>query len=147
MNDLGIGETAETQEDRNVDGGDLLFSVFMDDEWLVPGGDTRFAGGLLLTNGNGNDGKGSHGEEMKQRLLDANLTIGSTASTTAKEEGVLGKGHSTDVKYQVGVLPTVKAAVAQHPFTNGAFSAILQSYKVCMFCLCLYYLFGVCMNE
>ncbi len=62
---------------------------------------------------------------MKRMLLDANDFIRGDESD--------GGRHSKDIKYEAGNLPKVGAAVAQHPFTAGAWSAVLQSYKVGLF--------------
>ncbi|KAL7536045.1 hypothetical protein ACHAXR_006883 [Thalassiosira sp. AJA248-18] len=116
--DLGIAEAGGgnlivAEEGVLLDTADLLYSILLDDETLVPGGKTRFLGGALL---NGSSGGG--GPTIKKQLLDVNKDI--------KEEGT----HSKDIKYEVGKLPKVGAAVAQHPFTAGAWSAMLQSYKI-----------------
>jgi len=126
--DLGILEDggssnliiAEDEEGfEKLDTADLLYSILLDDPSFIPGGETRFASGVLLKESNSNN----NGGKMKKLLLeDANALIA--------KEGKEGGTHSKDVKYEVGKLPKVKAAVAQHPFTAGAFSAILQSYKI-----------------
>lgn len=114
--DLGIAEEGAgnliTEGGVPLDTADLLYSVLLDDESLIIGGKTRFASGALLSGGKA-------GQDMKNALLEANDDI-------TKEDG----SHSKDVKYEVGKLPKVAAAVAQHPFTAGAWSAILQSYKI-----------------
>lgn len=125
--DLGITEDggssnliiAEEEEGfEKLDTADLLYSILLDDPSFIPGGNTRFASGVLLPKESN-----SNGGKMKKLLLeDANTLI-------AKEGKEIGT-HSKDVKYEVGKLPKVNAAVAQHPFTAGAFSAILQSYKI-----------------
>mmetsp|Transcript_39845 Transcript_39845/g.83761 ORF Transcript_39845/g.83761 Transcript_39845/m.83761 type:complete len:306 (-) Transcript_39845:94-1011(-) len=118
--DLGIAEEGGSsnflikEEGIAMDTADLLYSVLLDDQSLIPGGKTRFASGALLNKSNGEVGK-----KMKQMLLDVNKSM-------TKEDGT----HSKDIKYEVGSLPKVNAAVAQHPFTAGAWSAILQSYKI-----------------
>ena len=120
--DLGIVEEGATnnliimEEGVPMDTADLLYSVLLDNDAAVPGGKTRFASGLLLGKSN------SEGTKMKKSLLEVNKDI--------KEEGGT---HSKDVKYEVGNLPKVNAAVASHPFTAGAWSAALQNYKVCLF--------------
>ncbi len=55
---------------------------------------------------------------MKRMLLDANDFIRGDESDDWR--------HSKDIKYEAGNLPKVDAAVAQHPFTAGAWSAVLQ---------------------
>ena len=120
--DLGITEEGNTnlvlQEGAPRDTADLLYSLFLDDVSLVPGGKTRFAAGALLSGNN----KGGNGD-MKKLLLEVNKSINDSNSSDDST-------HSKDVKYEVGKLPKVEAAVAQHPFTAGAWSAILQSYKI-----------------
>jgi len=119
--DLGIGKSSSDDGGLPLmeDTVDLLYSILLDDERLVPGGKTRFAAGVLL---NSNTiGKGSVGQRLKKRLLDANADI------RGKED----RGtHSKDILYEVGNLPKVNAAVASHPFTAGAWSAIVLSFKI-----------------
>lgn len=117
--DLGIVEEGggsnlliAEKEGINLDTADLLYSVFLDDTNIIPGGKTRFASGLLNS--------GGEGANMKKQLLEVNKDI----------NGEPGSTHSKDIKYEVGKLPKVSAAVAQHPFTAGAWSAILQNYKI-----------------
>lgn len=116
--DLGIAEDGGSgnliirEEGVPLDTADLLYSILLDDTELVPGGKTRFVSGALLAKSS------EGGKKMKKMLLEVNNDI--------KEEGT----HSKDIRYEVGSLPKVNAAMAQHPFTAGAFSAILQSYKI-----------------
>ena len=56
--------------------------------------------------------------------MDANERI----ATLVPEEG--GTIMSKNVLYEVGNLPKVEAATASHPYSGGAWSAMLQSYKV-----------------
>ena len=106
-----------------IDTADLLYSILLDnDASLIPGGQTRFVSGLLLNNSNN-----ASNNEMKKKLLDKNNDIDDTKLTD-------GHLHSTEVKYEVGYLPKVEAAMITHPFTAGACSAILQSFKVCIVC-------------
>ena len=100
------------------DTADLLYSILLDDVQLIPGGETRFFSGLLL---NKDSSSTNNGSGMKKRLLDANKNIQNEGGTST---------HSKDIKYEVGNLPKVNAAVMTHPFTAGAWSAMLQSYKV-----------------
>ena len=44
------------------------------------------------------------------------------------EEG--GTVMSKNVMYEAGNLPKVDAAMASHPYSGGAWSAVLQSFKV-----------------
>lgn len=118
--DLGIAEEGGgglvLDEGVPLDTADLLYAALLDDESLVPGGRTRFAAGALL-------GKTKEGGEMKKRLMEA-------ANADIRENGEKGGTHSKDILYEVGTLPKVPAAVASHPFTAGAWSAVLQSFKV-----------------
>lgn len=112
-------------EDVPPDTADLLYSVFYDDPSLLPGGKTRFSGGVLLSKSISGERK----KQIKHSLLDvANRDIRDLNNVAKKgeEETV----HSKDVKYEVGSLPKVDAAVASHPFTAGGWSALLQSYKI-----------------
>ena len=113
--DLGIDESG--LEPR--DGVDLLYTVYLDDPAMVPGGKTRFASGALLQKGE---------KRMKDRLLEANKSI--TGNTGGKQ--------SKNTKYAVATLPKVDAVVAQHPFTDGAWSALLMRHKVRLYCLASY---------
>ena len=110
-----------------IDTADLLYSILLDnDANLIPGGRTRFVSGLFL----GSSSNNASSNEMKKKLLDKNKDIDDTTTTTKLTDD--GNLHSKDVKYEVGYLPKVEAAVIVHPFTAGAWSAILQSYKVCI---------------
>eukprot|EP00579_Thalassiosira_antarctica_P008677 CAMPEP_0201889628 /NCGR_PEP_ID=MMETSP0902-20130614/30446_1 /ASSEMBLY_ACC=CAM_ASM_000551 /TAXON_ID=420261 /ORGANISM="Thalassiosira antarctica, Strain CCMP982" /LENGTH=296 /DNA_ID=CAMNT_0048420265 /DNA_START=99 /DNA_END=989 /DNA_ORIENTATION=- len=117
--DLGIAEDGGSgnliirEEGVPLDTADLLYSILLDDTGLVPGGMTRFMSGALLAKSS------EGGKKMKKMLLEVNKDV--------KEEGGT---HSKETRYEVGSLPKVDAAVAQHPFTAGAWSAILQSYKI-----------------
>ena len=111
-----------------TDTADLLYSIYLDDASLVPGGQTRFVSGVLLSS---KVLKSGSGKEMKKQLLDVNSGILADDKKKKKSETSL---HSKDVLYEIGNLPKVNAAVMTHPFTAGAMSAILQSYKVsCLF--------------
>ena len=125
--DLGIIEDgsssnliiAEDDEDMTTkDTADLLYSILLDDVQLIPGGETRFFSGVLL---NKDSSSANNGISMKKRLLDANKNIQNEGSVST---------HSKDIKYEVGNLPKVNAAVMTQPFTAGRWSAMLQSYKV-----------------
>ncbi|KAL3803490.1 hypothetical protein HJC23_014038 [Cyclotella cryptica] len=106
--DLGIDENG-VQQPR--DGVDFLYTVFLDDPSIVPGGKTRFASGALLQKGDGG---------MRSRLLEANKSIPPDVHGT----------QSKNTRYEVAKLPKVTAAVAQHPFTDGVWSALLMKYKI-----------------
>mmetsp|Transcript_16500 Transcript_16500/g.37773 ORF Transcript_16500/g.37773 Transcript_16500/m.37773 type:complete len:384 (+) Transcript_16500:82-1233(+) len=126
MSDLDIVEggtwslKSETSETETVkfDTADLMYSVFLDDERIVPGGKTRFAAGALLQKSLLR-GSPLNPTELKKTLLDMN-------DRKTEVEGA----HSTETPYEVGNLPKVEAAVAQHPYTGGAWSAVLQSKKI-----------------
>ena len=121
---------AEDTEGKVVqDTADLLYSIYLDDASLVPGGQTRFVSGVLLSSKV--LGSSGSGKEMKKQLLNVNSKILADDKKKKKSETSL---HSKDVLYEIGNLPKVNAAVMTHPFTAGAMSAILQSYKVsCLF--------------
>ena len=110
----------------HLDTADLLYSIFLDEERVIPGGKTRFASGVLLFSNN-KSSRGDDGAKMKKMLLEVNKDI-----KEVPLDGGFGSEslNSKDVKYEVGRLPKVDAVVAQHPFTAGAWSAILQSYKI-----------------
>ena len=125
---------AEDTEGKVVtDTADLLYSIYLDDASLVPGGQTRFVSGVLLSS----KVLGSSGKEMKKQLLNVNSRI--LADDSKKKKKSETSLHSKDVLYEIGNLPKVNAAVMTHPFTAGAMSAILQSYKVS----CLLSVWGV----
>lgn len=91
------------------DSADLVFSVFLDNDGSIPGGQTRFASGIITDD-----------KEKKRKLLDANV----------KTEEFTEKDYPKNVKYEVVKLPKVSAAVALHPTTGGVWSALIQQYKV-----------------
>mmetsp|Transcript_7707 Transcript_7707/g.16757 ORF Transcript_7707/g.16757 Transcript_7707/m.16757 type:complete len:230 (+) Transcript_7707:229-918(+) len=72
--DLGVVEEGGSsnllikEKGEEMDTADLLYSVLLDDLSVIPGGDTRFASGLLLPP---KSDKGE-GQRMKRMLLDAN---------------------------------------------------------------------------
>lgn len=105
--DLGIDESGLEQPRDTID---LLFTVYLDDASVIPGGKTRFATGALL--------KGE--KDVKSRLLEINKSI---------PEVNEGK-QSKDTRYEVSSLPKVDAVSVNHPFTGGAWSALLMRYKV-----------------
>jgi len=120
--DLGYAEDRDVPSDK----ADLLYSIFLDDPSVLPWGKTRFAGGVLLSKSM----RGEGGKQIKKSLLEeANKDIDARKNVAAEEEDEIG-AHSRDIRYKVGSLPEVAAAVAQHPFTAGVWSALLQSYKI-----------------
>ncbi len=137
---LNEGELTELEMELGIitdgDGGaavDLFYTVFMDDPGKVPGGESRFAGGILFPPSfNSKEGR----ERIKSKLLRVNEDIlkskrGLSGDGVGRSGDVIVEdNHSRSVEYRVGKLPKVEVAVAQHPFTDGAFSALLQSYKV-----------------
>jgi len=112
-------------ETIELDTADLMYSVYLDDERIVPGGKTRFAAGALLQKSMLR-GSPLNPSEMKKTLLDLNDSIMEKAGGKTGIDGA----HSTEIPYEVGNLPKVEAAVAQHPYTGGAWSAVLQSKKI-----------------
>ena len=106
--DLGIDETGLEKPRGTVD---FLYTVFLDDAAIIPGGKTRFASGALLTKGD---------NDVKPRLIDVNKTI------VGKSEGK----QSKYIRYEVGALPKVEAVAMNHPFTGGAWSSFLMRFKV-----------------
>ena len=106
--DLGIDETGLEKPRGTVD---FLYTVFLDDAAIIPGGKTRFASGALLTKGD---------NDIKPRLIDVNKTI------VGKSEGK----QSKYIRYEVGALPKVEAVAMNHPFTGGAWSSFLMRFKV-----------------
>ena len=120
-----INAALSDTETVELDTADLMYSVFLDDERVVPGGKTRFVAGALLQKSL-LKGTPLVPAEMKGRLLGMNDSIVEKAGDKTGVEGA----HSTEIPYEVGTLPKVEAAVAQHPFTGGAWSAVLQSRKI-----------------
>jgi len=111
--------------DDDAEDGDLLYTIFMDDESLIPGGKTRFASGTLLTSKQGSKDV----DKIKKWLLET-TNNGIDEKLVKKNIAEEDARHSKDVRYQVSQLPKVKAAVAYHPFNDGVWSAVLQSFKV-----------------
>ena len=105
--DLGIDESGLEKPRDTID---FLYTVYLDDAKAVPGGKTRFATGVLV--------KGE--KDIKSRLLEMNNSI---------PEVNEGK-QSKDTRYEVSSLPDVDAVSLNHPFTGGAWSALLMTYKV-----------------
>lgn len=111
----------EEEEEEN----DFLYTIFMDDEAIIPGGKTRFASGVLLTPKQ--DSK--YVDKIKKWLLDT-TNKGIDSKLIQKNIAEEDARHSKDVRYQIAQLPRVSAAVAYHPFNDGVWSAVLQSFKV-----------------
>lgn len=129
----GGGLLMDGKGERDEEEG-LFHTIFMDDESLIPGGKTRFASGVLLTK------QTKDADGIKKWLLD---TKNNEIDLKVKEEitipgGEKGDGdyggrsshHSKYIRYEVTQLPKVKAAVAYHPFNDGMWSTVLQSFKV-----------------
>ena len=117
---------AEEGEKKEVDEDDLLYTIFMDDESLIPGGKTRFASGVLLLP---TKLSSKVVDKIKTWLLDTTnkaIALKLMKKNIAEEDA----RHSREVRYQISQLPRVRAAVAYHPFNDGVWSAVLQSFKV-----------------
>lgn len=117
---------AEEGEKKEVDEDDLLYTIFMDDESLIPGGKTRFASGVLLLP---TKQSSKVVDKIKRWLLDTTnkaIALKLMKKNIAEEDA----RHSREVRYQISQLPRVRAAVAYHPFNDGVWSAVLQSFKV-----------------
>ena len=104
--DLGIDESGLEKPRDTID---FLYTVYLDDAAVIPGGKTRFASGVL-----------GNGEDVKSRLLEMNKSI---------PEVNEGK-QSKDTRYEVANLPKVDAVSVDHPFSGGAWSALIMRYKV-----------------
>ena len=109
---------------------DRMYTIYMDDATLVPGGKTRFASGILLPTET-NDSS----SVTAVKLLSMNERIAATAAEQTMKNNGDGATMSKNVQYQIGTLPSqiqVKEgmAVATHRFTGGVWSALLQTYKI-----------------
>lgn len=112
------------------DDDDLLYTIYMDDEALIPGGKTRFASGVLLTSSSSSKQRGYRNViKVKKWLLEA-INSGIDMKLIQKNIAEEDARHSKDVRYQISQLPRVSAAVAYHPFNDGVWSAVLQSFKI-----------------
>ncbi len=116
----------QTEDD---DDDDLLYTIYMDDEALIPGGKTRFASGVLLTSSSSKQKSYRNSNKVKKWLLEA-TNSGIDMKLIQKNIAEEDARHSKDVRYQISQLPRVSAAVAYHPFNDGVWSAVLQSFKV-----------------
>ena len=98
--------------DKTTSYDDILYSVFIDNaDADVNMGDGRFFGGILIDKSQ---------SSLKDGLFELN---GVDAS----------KMDNSDMKmtpYEVGDLPSVRAALAVFPYTGGFVSALLHNYKV-----------------
>lgn len=105
---------------------DMMYTIFMDDATLVPGGKTRFASGILLPETNDSS-------SAAVKLLSMNERIATAAAEHTMKNGD-GPTMSKNVLYQIGTLPQIQVkegmAVATHRFTGGVWSALLQTYKI-----------------
>lgn len=128
--------------EEDAEDGDLLYTIFMDDESLIPGGKTRFASGTLLTSKQSSKDV----DKIKKWLLET-TNDGIDAKLMKKNIAEEDARHSKEVRYQVYQLPKVKVAMAYHPFNDGVWSAVLQSFKVmstrCYYCSLLFELLEV----
>lgn len=99
---------------------DLLYSLYLDNPWEVGGRRQRFASGILVDN---------RGKDMKKKLLDMNPSI--LAQQKGKDLSELPAFELWPAtEYESTSLPSLDAAVANFPFTNGFVSALILSYKV-----------------
>jgi len=94
---------------------DSLYAVYVDD---FTNGFGRYFSGILI------DGSQS---ELKNRLLETNVN---TDIHEKNRDDKSAENRFLRLKYEVGDLPSVRAAVATFPFTDGFVSALLHNYKV-----------------
>lgn len=126
----GVGSGMILEESEPMDTADLLYSIFLDNKSSIPGGKTRFAAGVLLSKNNLQEKNLDGIKQLKKNLLMKNKSIETKTNDGTGEAFKYDGTHSTKTKYEVSNLPKVEAAVANHPFTGGAWSAILQAYKI-----------------
>jgi hypothetical protein len=120
--DGGILDANDVDGDGGGGGGDLLYAIFLDDANAVPGGKTRFVGGVLLSSADRRKDA-----NRKKMLLDANERILSGEVTRDVGDTITSK----HVTYEFGgKFPNVDVGMAYHPHSGGIWSSLVQSYKV-----------------
>jgi len=110
--ELNLGGGTESSE---IKFDDSLYAVYVDN---FTSGWGRYFSGILIDQSQ---------SELKERLLETN------ANTDIHEQNRDDKSAENKflrLKYEVGDLPSVRAAVATFPFTDGFVSALLHNYKV-----------------
>ena len=122
------GQLPRDDDDSLYD--DRMYTIYMDDATLIPGGKTRFASGILLPTET-NDSSSSSSAAHAVMLPSMNERIATAAAEHAMKNGIGGgPTMSNNVQYQIGTLPKEVAVVATHRFTGGVWSALLQTYKI-----------------
>jgi len=116
-----ITEDLSIPEDEQAD---LLYSVFIDDMTEISEGNGRFMAGLLT------DKNSDKSIKMRSALLEKNPKIEKKIEKLKKKKELNDLRHPENILYESGELPSVVAAVAHFPFTNGFVSALMFSYKV-----------------
>jgi len=102
---------------------DIIYTIFLDHPNTVPGGrNHRFASGLLASK------KLENSDALKQILLDWNEQI--QPPTRADVLDLPATDLWKRLRYKQETLPSVKAAIAYFPFTNGFVSSLIQNYKI-----------------
>jgi len=102
-------------ESTEIKFDDSLYAVYVDE---VNKGFGRYFSGILIDQSQ---------SELKDRLLETNVDV----PMHLKNKDDRSSEHKfLRTKYEVGDLPSVRAAVATFPFTDGFVSALLHNYKV-----------------
>jgi hypothetical protein len=122
-----INDCSKHLEVRELDQGNVLYTLYLDDPVAVNGRRQRFAGGYLL-NDQTVTRKQESNEERKRILMQINEQVKEASQVELEESSAFELWPK--LKYSSVELPRVKAAVVEYTYSNGFVSALLHSYKV-----------------
>jgi hypothetical protein len=112
-----IRSVAEEGSIKTEQYDDLLYTFYLDDTSVIPSGKQRFSGGMLLDK--------QQTKEFKPTLMALN------EQRPGYEEGASATAlYQNLLHYESCSVPSVDAAVANFPFTNGFVSALIHDFKV-----------------
>jgi len=111
--DLGMDYT-------KADTGNFFYTIYLDDQGEVPPGQERMLSGLLSR-------KTSEMKEQRRSLMERNKSIGQGVCKINDKECM---EKYENIPWEIGTLPSVKAAIVEFPFANGIISALVHSYKI-----------------
>ena len=114
--DLGMDYT-------KADTGNFFYTIYLDDQGEVPPGQERMLSGLLSR-------KTSEMKEERRSLMERNKSIGQGVCKINDKECM---EKYENIPWEIGTLPSVKAAIVEFPFANGIISALVHSYKVSIY--------------
>jgi hypothetical protein len=96
---------------------DLLYTFYLDDTSMIPPGKQRFSGGMLLDM--------QQTKDIKPTLMALN-----EQKPGYEEDASAVDLYQKLLPYESVSVPSVDAAVANFPFTNGFVSALMHDFKV-----------------